>query len=140
MPSKKCLSSYPTVYFQSKFRNNSNYKLISNTKKDDKIKNYSLSYFLNNGVYEVYRKYFKSSGLIRSKINYGNDSLILTKTNKVKKNNSLSNYIKIYQYINGDYLFQKDTLYKNYRSMKNVFGDDFNYMPETIIIHLIKKI
>ena len=131
MPSKKCLSSYPTVYFQSKFRNNSNYKLISNTKNDAKIKNYSLSYFLNNGVYEVYRKYFKRSGLIRSKINYGNDNLILIKTNKVKKNNSLSNYIKIYQYINGDYLFQKDTLYKNYRSMKNVFGDDFNYMPET---------
>lgn len=131
MPSKKCRSSFPTVYFQSKFRNISNYKLISNTKNGDKINNYSLSYFLDNGAYNAFRKYFKSSGLIRSKINYGNDSLILAKTNKVKKNNSLSNYIKIYQYINGDFLFQKDTLYKNYRSMKNIFGDDFNYMPET---------
>ena len=27
MPSKNCLSSYPTVYFQSKFRNNTNYNL-----------------------------------------------------------------------------------------------------------------
>ena len=130
IPSKKCLSSYPTVYFQSKFRNNSNYKLL-NTKNDDKIKNYSLSYFLHNFNYDVYIKYFKRSGFIRSKINYGNDSLIIAKTNKVKKNNSLSNYIKIYQYLNGYYLFQKDTLYKYYRAMKNIFGNDFNYLPET---------
>ena len=65
------------------------------------------------------------------------DNLIITTKNKVKKNNSLSNYIKIYQYINGYYLFQKDTLYKNYRSMKNAFDDDFNFIP---IIKLNLKI
>ena len=84
MPSKKFLSSYPNVYFQSKFRNTSNYQLISNT-NNGKIKNYSLSYFLNNGAYNLYIRYFEKSGLIRSKINYGNDSLIIAKTNKIKK-------------------------------------------------------
>ena len=39
--------------------------------------------------------------------------------------------VKVYQYINGNYLFQKDILNKNYRAMKNVFGDDFNFIPET---------
>ena len=86
---------------------------------------------MNNYNYDVYIEYFRRAGFIQSKIFYRNDSLIIKSTNNIKKNNNLSNYIKVYQYINGNYLFQKDILNKNYRAMKNVFGDDFNFIPET---------
>ena len=52
-------------------------------------------------------------------------------TNKIKKSNYLSKYIKINQYLNGYYLFQKDSLYKYFKIMKNKFIDDYKYMPET---------
>ena len=128
LPSKQCSSPYPTVYFTSEYRDIN--KNVVFTKKEVNEKKYYLSFFLNNYNYR-HQIFLKRTGFIQKNIDDGKNNLYIGTTNKIKKSNYLSKYIKINQYLNGYDLFQKDSLYKYFKIMKNKFIDDYKYMPET---------
>lgn len=147
VPSKKCYFCHKTLYFNSNLRNNNlNENLKINTISLNKYqKNYFVTYYINNYNYYVYYNLLKKHGLFRSQSNFGNHNFIIddelyNNLNITDKINNINKYSKIYQYINGNYLFKKDILYKNYNSMKKNFDEDFNYMPETFYYPEDKKI
>lgn len=131
-PSKKCL---PTLYFSPEY-----------IEKDDSIetkkitfhdKNYFVTFYENDIFYPENKLILLKNGLIKSDFKYGKNNLFLCTITKnpsfMNKSNhyNMNKYQKTFRYLNADFLFQKDTLYKAYSSMKKLFSEDFDYMPET---------
>lgn len=131
IPSKQCVSSYPTVYFTSKYREINKNEVIIDKRNKPKKKIYFLSFFSKIYNYRRHINFLKESGFIHSLFDRGYHNLYIGNTSKVKKTNFLSKYIRINRFPYVNYLFQKDNLYKYYHIMKNYFNNEFNYMPET---------
>ena len=133
IPDKKCQK---TLYFESEFRNNNTNK-FDIRKINLKDKNYFLTFFLNEEHIMEYKEILENHSFIRSRYEYGTHNLFLCykKKNysKEKKYNdyNLYKYQKVYRYLDADNYFKKDTLYRSYYSMKKLFFEDFDYMPET---------
>ena len=135
-----------TLYFTSYFRKTN----ISNDFEIKQInlkdKNYFVSYFMDNNNYYPYIPLLNAHGLIRSNYKYGYNNLIISgiKKNSLNQNQSnsydLSKYQKVYQYLSGNFFFQKNILYRQYLSLKKSFIKDFDYMPETFNYPDDKKI
>lgn len=134
IPSQKCR---PTLYFSSDYRN---YSYSNKIKKINlKDKNYFVTFYEKYYHYNRYYKILENFGLIRSKNKYGKNNIFFCEMSKnpypLKKKNDydLDKYQKTFSYFNSRYLFQKNRLYQCYLVMKNLFGEEFNYMPETFI-------
>lgn len=137
IPEKKCKYVSPiTLYFSSNFRNDNIPKEFEVKEINIKDKNYFVSFFVNNFNYDSYIQLLNHHGLIRSKFIYGNNNLFISHIgknplSKINNDYDLNKYQKVYQYIEGDYFFTKNILYSQYKSLKNLFFQDFDYMPET---------
>ena len=102
-------------------------------------KNYFLTYFQCDYVYNPYIELLKEFGFTRSHYYFGDHNLFLcpisedrlnpNKTNKC----SISKFQKAFCFLNSRYLLKKNILYKHYVSMKKIYKEDFNFMPETYI-------
>lgn len=122
-----------TLFFTSEFKNKNiknNFK-ISKIKLNKKYKNYFVTYLIDNDNY-YYINLLNENGLLKNNFSFGYQNLIISDfiQNSFKKY-SLNKYQKVFHNINGNSLFQKDILYKNYLNMKEYFNNDFNYMTET---------
>lgn len=126
-----------TLYFSLNFTDNNvmtEYEIKQINLKD---KNYFVSFYGNNLNYIEHFKILNENGLIRSKYIHGNNNLfispVLKSSFKAEKENlyDLSNYQKVYQYISGNLVFNKNSLYTQYIRLKNLFFLDFDYMPKT---------
>ena len=141
VPKKECKYISPmTIYFQSEF---SDYNIKNNyeiKKINLKNKNFFVSYYLNDfNNYPQFLPLLKNNGLIRSSdimgennLFFGSISLIPSDKN-ISKGSELNKYQKVGGYRRGRYFFLKNSLYKCYKHMKNLFHEDYNYMPETYI-------
>lgn len=137
VPSNIC--HFPrTLYFNSIFRPNNyteNINInISYLNLNDN--NYFVTYYLKDSIYLNYLKILKNHRLIKSGYKYKNNNLFLhcfneTQLIKMQKTVGINKYQKIKYYINIREFFYKDSLYKNYIKMKNLFKDEYNYMAET---------
>ena len=135
IPKKKCHSCKITLFFVSKFRDGNTSNELDIKQIYLKDKNYFVTYYVDNPNYFIYNTFFREHGLIRSNYIYGKNNIFINLNNIFKREqqscNHLSEFQKVYQYISGDFIFKKDSLYKEYKSLKKKFNDDFNYMPET---------
>ena len=130
--SKKC---HLTLYFYSEYHGSkkTNKSKIINLKD----KNTFITFHENEHGYDQHLKMLEKHGLIRSYDINRKNNLFLSPINKkpliIKNSNiyDLNKHQKVFQYLNVCYIFQKNVIYKYYSSMKNIFGLDFNYMPET---------
>ena len=137
VPSDKCILFSNTLYFISKFRNNS--KNIDNKFDIYKLKIKNKSYFVFYYMFEYYKNYsyiFEEHGLLK-KYNFCDnniiisDSLDLENLNTIKNKKLLNKYQKIFYFKEKKKFFNKDIIYNNYIYMKNLFNEDFNFMSET---------
>ena len=102
-------------------------------------KNSFITFYQIDVVYNQYSKLLEKQGLVRSYYLYGKNNLIISPLKEnpliINKTNiyDLDKYQKVYRYINAPYIFQKNSLYASYDSMKNLFFEDFTFMPETYI-------
>ena len=96
-----------------------------------------MTFFECDHVYDQHLPLLEKHGLTRSYYKFGKHNLFLCPNrNDILKDNieneyDLDKYQKVFCYLNSHYLFQKNTLYTYYLQMKNLFYNDFNYMPET---------
>ena len=140
IPSKKCRE---TLYFSPDYREQNN--SIKIKKINLKDKNYFITFYETDHVYNQHLILLEKQGLIRSYYQFGKNNLIISpiKENPSIMNKSniydLSKYQKVYRYLNAPYMFQKNTLYECYVQMKKLFFEDFDYMPETYIYPEQKK-
>ena len=130
--SSKCPS---TLFFDSGYKK---YNLSKNVIKFNlKDKNYFISFYECEHVYDGVIKLLERNGLIRSGYYYGKNNLFICpkiknpSTNNLKTDYDLDKYQKVFRYINIQNLFKKNKLYIFYSSMKNLFFEEYNYMPET---------
>ena len=141
VPSKKCHKLSPrTLYFDSFFKENYN-KIenfeINEINLSEQNKKYFVSYYFN--IYRGHLKYlkiFENGGMIRSLFKFFDHNLFINAFNRTSytemiRNISINKYQKIYEYLNVDDYHDKNLLYKNYKIMKNIFNDDYNFMSET---------
>jgi len=126
-----------TLYFSPEYREfNDSIKIKKINLKD---KNYFITFYETDHVYNQHLKSLEKHGLIRSYYQFGKNNLIISpiKENPLILNKSniyaLDKYQKVYRYLNAPLVFQKDSLYSSYDNIKNIFFEDFNYMPETYI-------
>ena len=136
VPSDKCIRFSKTLYFFSKFRNikNIDIKIVSY-----KIKLQNKAFFVFYYLMEYYKNYsyiFEEQGLIKNYNFVDNnilitDSLYLENLNEIKNKKPLNKYQKIFHFKEKQKLFNKDKIYITYNYMKNLFSEDFNFMPET---------
>ena len=136
VPSDKCIRFSKTLYFFSKFRNikNIDIKIVSY-----KIKLQNKAFFVFYYLMEYYKNYsyiFEEQGLIKNYNFFDNnilitDSLYLENLNEIKNKKPLNKYQKIFHFKEKQKLFNKDKIYITYNYMKNLFSEDFNFMPET---------
>ena len=148
IPSAQCKPLFPrTLYCESDYRNNNisqNIEIISLDKYD---KNYFATYNYNKTFLNIYGKILYTHGLIKTDILYQRHNLFITpfKRNEyiLKRKKMMGKYQKKYSFFCTKMFHYKENLYKNYKHMKNLFNDDYNYMPETYIYPdddiLIKK-
>ena len=136
LPNNKCL---PSLFFQVK---NQTYNIPNNFEIKEvnlKDKNYFLSYYLCDPVYRQYQNLLQEHGFTRSIYYHGEHNLFLCPINENLFNKTefphfqINKYQKVFCFIKSRFLFQKNTLYKYYFSKKNLFPEDFNFMPETYI-------
>ena len=134
---KKCKTFINiTLYFFSKFRNYSNYKIDKNFQIiKERDKHFYGSYFTDDNNYKQYKDLFRSHGFEKSKNIFDEHNLILSKNamKLIKENRTLMklNYFNKYFRFFNYQILMKDTLYIKYMKMKEKFNDDYNFMPET---------
>ena len=136
VPKKKCHSCKLTLFFSSKFRETHSLKEFDIIQINLTDKDYFVTFFVDNINYFFYIQFLKDHGLIRSNNIKGKNNIFLTNNiNEIiqTSSNQLNNYQKIYQYISADFLFQKNSLFEQYKYFKKLYNDDFDYMPETFI-------
>ena len=137
-PKKHYQLSCPiTLFFKSNFRSDYDIGKFELKQINLKDKNYFVSFFLNNPNYYTYLPLLNEHGLIESKYIYGNNNLFISPIfiNQIHKEQQniydLSKYQKVYQYILGEYYFQKNIIYSQYKNLKSLFNNDFFFIPET---------
>jgi len=146
VPKNKCL---PSLFFQAKnqiINITKNFQIKKVTLKD---KNYFISYYLCDPVYKQYQNFLQDHGFIQSLYYYGENNLFLCPIKDYLFNKSefpyfqINKYQKVFCFLKSRFLFQKNTLYQYYIAKKNMFPEDFNFMPETYIypedINIIRK-
>ena len=132
IPPKNCPSTLFFSLENQKYNNSINIKTINL-----KDKNYFITFFECDHVYDQHLPLLEKHGLIQSHYKYGKHNLFLCPKLKNPSSYSTENeydlnkYQKVFVYLNMHYLFQKNTLYTHYLTMKQLFLNDFNYMPET---------
>jgi len=143
IPSKKCKC---TLFFTSHSRNNTidndnnNYRIIEYKNR----KNYFVTYYLDDVIYNQFEPIFIEHGLIRSNHILADNNFYLSKKYFDLFSNSskflrLNNFKKLYRFF-GYQVLMKDSLYFNYKEMKKEFDEDYNYMSETYYYPDDKKI
>jgi len=125
-----------TLFFNSrlninKFKENNNIKTINLNQRN---KQYFVTFYINHKSY--YSHILKSYNLKGSRFMNFSHNLFLNSFNRYnyKKRSTniiISKYQKIYEYIIVDDFYMKSKLYQNYKFMKKLFNNDFNYMCET---------
>ena len=145
IPSKQCKPLSPrTLYFESNFRDNNRSENIEieiiNLDKYDKKYFVTYNYikaFTNNNIYA---NILDLHGLIKTYQQYQKHNLFITPfTKKIyirERKKMMGKYQKKYSFLTSKMFHNKDDLYMNYKYMKNLFNDDYNYMPETYIYPL----
>ena len=152
IPSKQCKPLSPrTLYFQSEYRNNNipdnfTIKIINLDKYE---KNYFVTYNYNKAFSDnnIYANILDLHGLVKTNTEYQKHNLYITPFTKIQNISEIKKimgkYQKKYSFLTSKMFHYKDDLYMNYKFMKNLFNDDYNYMPETYIYPddniLIKK-
>ena len=134
VPSRKCKC---TLYFTSNIRDK-NYGKDSNKYKIIEYKNrknYFITYFLDDIIYNQFEYIFKEHGLIRSNYIFADNNFYLNKKYFDLFSNSskflrLNNFKKLYRFFGYEILL-KDNLYKCYLEMKKEYNEDYSYMSET---------
>ena len=123
-PSKKCPSSSKTLYFTTNLIHS---KEIRNDIKIITLedKNQFVTFYISDFGYNFYANILKENGLIRSYIPNGIHNLYIGSFIKDIYRLSKANRF------HGKDVFLKDSLYINYKYMKDLYNDDFNYMPQT---------
>ena len=149
IPSEQCQPLSPrTLYFESEYRNNSisdniAIKIINLNKYN---KNYFVTYNYKKAFSEdnIYANILDIHGLIKTKTQYQKHNLFITPFTKSRyisvRKNMMGKYQKKYSFLTSKMFHDKDELYMNYKLMKNLFNDDYNYMPETYIYPNDEKI
>lgn len=133
IPPKKCPA---TLIF---FSDSQRFKFSKKVKRIIfKNKNSFITFYNSDEKYTQYINLLESNGLIKSIFNYGENNLFIYPMNinisnkfSFNNNNSLNKYQKVYRHLDSAYIFQKNSLYKCYSSIKRLFDKDFKYMPET---------
>ena len=134
IPKKKC---YPTLFMETEnksYNTRNNYRI---KKINLKNKNYFVTFYQCEKSYDQYLNLLKENGLIRSQYKYAKNNLFLCSIQnnasiiKEDNNYNLDIYQKVFRYLNSEYLFRKNILYKSYISMKKLYFNDFDYMPLT---------
>jgi len=141
VPKKECKYIAPmTIYFRSEFsdfNNSDNYEIRKISLKN---KNYFATYYLNG--YRNYRQFIsllQDNGLIRSTNIMGNNNLFFGYITNIPSYKNISNgadlnkYQKVGGYRRGRYFFLKNSLFRHYKLKRNLFSNDFDFMPETYI-------
>jgi len=139
VPKKECKYIAPmTIYFRSEFsdfNNSDNYEIRKISLKN---KNYFATYYLNG--YRNYRQFIsllQDNGLIRSANIMGNNNLFFGYITNIPSYKNISNgadlnkYQKVGGYRRGRYFFLKNSLFRHYKLKRNLFSNDFDFMPET---------
>ena len=102
-------------------------------------KNYFLTYFQCEKTFNPYKLLLKKYGFTRSHNYFGEHNLFLCAISQDRLNQNkiykggINKFQKVFRFLNSQYMFQKNTLYKFYLSMKKIYNEDFNFMPETYI-------
>ena len=141
VPKKVCKYISPmTIYFHSEFsdfKTSDDYEIRKINLKD---KNYFVTYYLND--YRNYPQFvplLKDNGLIRSKNIMGDNNLFFGHIKSIPSNKNISNgailnnYQKVGGYLRGRNFFLKNSFYRYFKNKKNIFYNDFDFMPETYI-------
>lgn len=125
----------PTLYFFPEYIERDEFIKTKKISLNDK--NCFVTFYENDIFYVENKIFLLKNGLIKSDFKYGKNNLFLGAIIKnpsfINKSNlyNMNKYQKAFRYLNSDYLFQKNMLYKAYSSMKKLFPEDFDYMPET---------
>ena len=160
-PSKKCFNKFPrTLYFI-------NYQIYENKMiEDDESFLYKKTYNLSNIILnETERKFFITfqiyeeiyvryqlleilylNELIRSYVQLGNHNLFIASfpeyllKERGKDNHKINKYQKIFNHVGTEVFAKKDVLYTKYKSQKELFPIEYNYMQETYLYPEDKEI
>ena len=100
-------------------------------------KNYFVTFYSFHQSYSQHWNITKNHSLIKSDYINGSHNLFISPIPNFRfsKNNEngLCKYQKYGQFVNSNYIFQKNTLYNYYRRKAKTFSEEYNYMPETYI-------
>jgi hypothetical protein len=155
-PSEKCPKKMPrTVHFEifSDFLNEEEIKNISYIDNITlKIVNITdRKYFVSFQMYEEkyirlnFLKLLYLNGLYRSYVQLGNHNLFIAAfpyfiLRERGKNHRINKYQKIFNHIGCEFFSNKDLLHTIYKSQKELFPNDYNFMKETYLYPEDKEI
>ena len=142
IPSEKCHPKMPrTIYFNKNYE--TNLLNLNDVLLTEDSKKFFISYMFLENAFNKYNNYefiifLKFNGLIRSYRNFSTQNLILeTITEDILKENGknirINKYQKIFNLIGNNVFTYKDLLYKSYKKQKDIFKNDYNFIPETYL-------
>ena len=155
VPSEKCKNKFPRTLFFLKDENETiqnKEKLLNITLNDIILNETQRKFFVSFQIYE--EKYIRFellfilylNELIRSYVQLGNHNLFIASfpqyllKERGKENHKINKYQKVFNHVGSEVFAKKDMLYTKYKSQKNLFPNDYNYMQETYLYPEDKKI
>ena len=155
-PSKKCPKKMPrTVHFkrlndddsQEESENISNTDNITYTEVNITVRKYFVSFQIYEEKYLRLNllKLLYFNGLYRSYVQLGNHNLFIASfpyytLRERGKNHRINKYQKVFNHIGCDFFSKKDLLYTIFKSQKELFPNDYNFMKETYLYPEDKEI
>ena len=148
VPSDKCHNRFPRTIFFLKNENETiqdTEKLLNITLNEVKLNETQRKFFVTFQIYEeIYIRYdllkiIYINEIIRSYVQLGNHNLFIASFPKYllkergKYNHRINKYQKVFNQVGNEIYAQKDMLYKQYKSQKYLFPQDYNYMQETYL-------
>ena len=140
VPSKQCNNLFPrTVYLTSNFRTTNisdNIEVNEINLKENDRRFFVTFYSEGREKHLDYFNLLEENGLIRGFSISGSHNIFTNIRRrgdfiKMSKNKIINKYQKKYGFSNVKEFYHKNLLYKNYKLIKNIFNNDFNYMSET---------
>ena len=155
-PSKKCPKKMPrTIHFErlndydkeEEIRDILNIDNITFTEVAIKDRKYFVSFQIYEEKYARLNllKLLYLNGLYRSYVQLGNHNLFIAAfpyyiLRERGKNHRINKYQKVFNHIGCEFFSNKDSLYTIYKSQKELFPNDYNFMKETYLYPEDKKI
>ena len=140
VPSKQCNNLFPrTVYLTSNFRTTNisdNIEVNEINLKENDRRFFVTFYSEGREKHLDYFNLLEENGLIRGFSISGSHNIFTNIRRRgdfitMFKNKLINKYQKKYGFSNVKEFYHKNLLYKNYKLIKNIFNNDFNYMSET---------